>query len=68
MQGALGAELEDAGWEGVGGGKVGGVKVDDALVLALVEGGVDVDEFWGGLVVGTIVVCETGTGAHASFC
>lgn len=47
--GDSGAELEDAGGEVVFGGEGGGVEVKNCLVLALVEGVVDVDEFWGGV-------------------
>ena len=42
----MGSELENPGWELVFGGEGGGVVVDDGLVLALVEGVVDVEEFW----------------------
>jgi hypothetical protein len=41
----LGAELKDACGEGVLRGERGCVEVYDGLVLALVEGVVDVDEF-----------------------
>lgn len=46
----FGAELQEAGGEVVFRGERGGVKVENGLVLALVEGAVDVDEFW--LLVG----------------
>lgn len=46
-QGDLGAELQQAGWQGVLGREGRGVEVDHMLVLALVEGVVDVDEFCG---------------------
>ena len=44
--GDFGAELEDARGEVVLGGEGGGVEVEDGLVLALVEGVVNVDELW----------------------
>lgn len=42
-EGDLGAELEGSGGQLVFGGEGGGVEVEDGLVLALVEGVVDVD-------------------------
>lgn len=47
-KGNLGAELEHTGWELVLGGEGGGVEVDHGLVLAGVEGIVDVEELWEG--------------------
>ena len=46
-EGDLSAQLQDAGGEGVLRGEGGRVEVDHFLVLALVVGIVDVDEFWG---------------------
>jgi len=46
-EGELGAEFEDAGGEVVGGGEGRGVKGEDRGVLALVVGGVDIDELCG---------------------
>lgn len=60
-EGDFGAELQDAGGEVVFGGERGGVEVEDGLVLALVEGAVDVDEFWL-LVVSWLCVRSTGMG------
>lgn len=45
-EGDLSAELEHAGWELVLWGEGGGVEVDHGLVLAGVEGIVDVEELW----------------------
>lgn len=45
-QGNPGAQLEDPRRELVLGGQRGGVEVEDRVVLALVKGVVDVDEFW----------------------
>jgi hypothetical protein len=45
-QGNPGAQLEDTRRELVLGGQRGGVEVEDGVVLALVQGVVDVDEFW----------------------
>lgn len=45
-EGEAGAELQHADGQRVGGGEGGRVEVDDLLVLALVEGVVDVDELW----------------------
>ena len=42
-EGDLGAEFEEASWELVLWGEGGGVEVEDGLILALVEGVVDVD-------------------------
>lgn len=42
----LGAELEDAGGELVGGGEGGDVGGEDGGIPVLVEGVVDVDQFW----------------------
>lgn len=48
-EGDLGAQLQDARGEGILGRESGGVEVDHFLVLALVVGIVDVDEFWNGV-------------------
>lgn len=44
------------------GGEGGGVEVEDGLVLALVEGIVDVDEFWWLVMVVLVVGIGFGEG------
>jgi hypothetical protein len=51
-EGDLGAKLKDADGKRVAGGEGGGVKVEDLLEGPGVEGGVDVYELCGLLVVG----------------
>jgi hypothetical protein len=51
-EGDFGAILEDADGKRVAGGEGGGVKIEDLLEGAGVEGGVDVYELCGVLVVG----------------
>lgn len=48
-KGETGAVFEDRGGEVIGAGEGGGVEVCDFCELALVEGGVDVYEFFEGL-------------------
>jgi hypothetical protein len=46
-EGDLGAELKNADGYGIGRGEIGGIKVENLLVCAGVESGVDVYELYG---------------------